>query len=120
MNDLALELLDFFYDRNETLQKDFEEFAATEEYKQLMERSGKEELIEWLTPKRFKVCQTCGRPFISMDQGNRSKFCSYKTYRKHTKEGEPFKATERGKSECLMESRRRWKRAQKERELYGT
>lgn len=103
---LADELLPYFYDRAETLQEDCAAFMETELYGEVLEEIGQPELKGWLTPKRFKICATCGKPFISFDDRNRMKYCQSETYKRHKVSGEPFLAAKEGYSVCFMEARR--------------
>lgn len=113
MNKLGEELLEFFYDRNETLQEDFAAFMETEEYEVFMITQGYGHLIGWLTPKRWRVCITCGEPFIAFDKWNKMKYCQRETYRRHNKQGEPFPSAVRGKSVCFVEAARLRRREEK-------
>lgn len=86
------------------LQEDFKWFASQEV------RLNTEVPPSELDPKRVKVCKVCGDIFYSIGKKNKQMICNNKPYKKHKKDGSPYKSAGR-KSACQMEyQRRRYKR----------
>ena len=104
-------LLQFFgkeYMTTEALQKDFKEFLKNDHAPEILADFGMRDidieiLLDW---KRWKVCEECGRPFISIDYRGVSKFCKRQLYVRFTKLGEAFKMTD-AKSICWMKNNAR-------------
>lgn len=85
-NYLALqnELLFFFskehYNTEEEFRKEFEEFKATPFYEMVMAQFGLEEVN--IQGKHWRICKSCGKPFLTMDRRSVSITCYREVYRR--------------------------------------
>lgn len=82
-----------FHLDEQQLQDEFVAFSKQKYYKKLIRQFEKDHDVtigKSLNADRFKLCEECGRPFISVDRRNRSKVCDREIYVRYTLDGKQY------------------------------